>query len=194
MWKMIPNTDCLYYASEDGQIKSGSRIRKYNVHGKQSEYLRKGRILKQTLNNHGYPCVTIKYLDGHQKVVATHRLVALAFLPNPDNKPQINHIDGNKQNNNISNLEWCTASENLKHAFRTGLNKGGTPWKGKFGKEHFNSTPVIMCDIDGNELKEFESISLAAIAIGMPQAAGHICDCLHGKRRTCGNYRWKIKV
>lgn len=192
MWKLIPNTDGLYYASEDGQIKSDPRMRKYNAHGKQSEYLRKGKILKQAINSHGYPCVTIKYLDGHQRVVGVHRLVALAFLPNPDNKPQINHIDGNKQNNHVSNLEWCTASENLKHAFRTGLNKGSHHRKGMTGKLHWASIPVLACDRDWNVIKEYENASLAAADLGM-SSSSHISSCLHGHRKFAGGYRWKTK-
>ena len=191
MWKEIPGTDGLYFANEEGQIKSAPRMRKLNTRGRISSYLRSGRILKQAINSNGYPCVTIKYLDGSQKVVPTHRLVAMTFIPNPDNKPQINHIDGNKRNNNLHNLEWCSPSENLKHAFRLGLNKGYAPWRGKYGKEHFASIPVIMCDLNGNEICEFESMSLAAAAIG--KSSGHISQCIHGKRSVAYGYTWKVK-
>ncbi len=194
MWKEIPNTDGLYFASEEGQIKSAPRMRRINIRGKKSEYLRNGKILKQAINSHGYPCVTIKFLNGTQKVVTVHRLIAMTFIPNVKGKPQVNHIDGDKRNNNVSNLEWCTASENLKHAFNTGLNKGRSPWRGKYGKQHFNSMPVIMCDKDGNEIKEFESMSLAASALGKPNGSGHISDCAHGKRNVAFGYKWKLKT
>lgn len=192
MWKVIPNTDNLYYASDDGQIKSAPRMRKLvTKRGEEKAYLRNGKILKQTINSHGYPCVTIKYSDGSQKVIMTHRLVALTFIPNPENKPQINHIDGDKTNNSVSNLEWCTASENLKHAFNTGLNKGGSPWLGKSGRLHPNSRPVQAYDKSNNLIAEYESISLAAKAMGISDS--HICSCLNGRRKSAGGYIWKAK-
>ena len=78
--------------------------------------------IKPHLDKYGYLRINL-YNNGINKKVYIHRLVALTFIPNPDNKPQVNHIDGNKQNNNISNLEWCTISENAKHAFKIGLRK-----------------------------------------------------------------------
>jgi len=192
MWKEIPNTDGLYFANEKGEIKSTSRERYYNAKGIKGCYKRNGKILKQPINNHGYPCVTIKYRNGSQKVIQVHQLIARTFLPNPENKPQINHIDGNKQNNNVSNLEWCTASENLKHAFRTGLNKGSRPFKGKFGKEHFGSKPVIAYNKDGTIYKEYESQCLAAKDLGVNSS--HISQCVNGKRNTAYGYLWKSKL
>jgi len=185
MWKEIPNTDGLYFANEDGEIKSAPRMsRVKNNH----QYLRGGKILKQSINSHGYPCVTIKYLDGSQRVVAVHRLVACTFIPNPENKPQINHIDGVKTNNCVSNLEWCTARENLMHAFSSGLNKGGKPWLGKSGKLHPNSICVRAFDDNGNFVAEYESISLASKATGIGDS--HISQCVNGKRKHAGGLVW----
>lgn len=78
--------------------------------------------IKTTINNRGYEIavITVKNVSIN---ISVHRLMALTFLENPENKPQINHKDGNKLNNTIENLEWVTNSENLKHAFRNGLNK-----------------------------------------------------------------------
>ena len=87
--------------------------------------LRKGKILK--LSKPKYPLATLSH-NGKIKHISVHRLVALAFIPNPENKPQVNHIDGNTTNNNVSNLEWATRSENQSHAVRTGLRKRGEDW------------------------------------------------------------------
>jgi hypothetical protein len=193
MWKEIPDTDGLYFANENGQIKSSDRWRNTKNQYSKSKYIRHGKILKPVLNSHGYYCVTIKYLNGSQKVMTVHRLIAKTFLPNPDNKPQINHIDGIKTNNCVSNLEWCTASENIHHAFSTGLNKGGKPWLNKFGKLHPNSIPVQAYDKNNNLVAEFESMNIAAKNLNM-KSSSHISSCINGKRKTAGGYFWKIKT
>ncbi|ATN94422.1 HNH homing endonuclease 3 [Bacillus phage BSP10] len=89
-----------------------------NIRNKQT-----GRLLKGRLNPKGYLGVNL-YLNGKSKYYSVHRLVATAFLPNPEGKPQVNHIKGDeKQNNSVTNLEWVTGHENIQHAFSTGLQK-----------------------------------------------------------------------
>lgn len=78
------------------------------------------KVLKPLLNKVGYLQLGL-YISGKQTRKYLHRLIAEAFIPNPENKPEVNHIDGNKQNNSISNLEWVTPSENRKHAYTIGL-------------------------------------------------------------------------
>ena len=92
-----------YYISRSGQVYSA----------------RLGRLLKDC-NCDGYRKVSLS-ANGHSRSIKVHRLVALAFLPNPQNKPDVNHKDGNKANNCLNNLEWCTEKENVRHAVRTGL-------------------------------------------------------------------------
>ena len=186
MWKKVPNTS-IYYANEKGQIKSIDH--KHNAG--RGYYIRKGRILKPTLNSHGYLCVGITYEGEEQKTVPVHRVIAQTFIPNPENKPQINHIDGNKQNNSVNNLEWCSPKENIIHAYKTGLNKGSKPMLGRKGEKHPNSKCVVMCDSFGNELRVFPCISNASEE--MKLSASHICACTKGKRKSCGGYYWKLK-
>ena len=81
-----------------------------------------GRQLKPIRESTGYLHVTLCH-EGHHHQTSVHRLVAQEFISNPDSKPFVNHIDGDKTNNQVDNLEWCTQSENMKHAYRTGLQK-----------------------------------------------------------------------
>ena len=82
----------------------------------------KGRVLKQRINPGGYCYVGLRK-NGTKATFALHQLVAQVFIPNPDNKRTVNHIDGNKLNNSVTNLEWSTYSENLEHAYKTGLRR-----------------------------------------------------------------------
>jgi hypothetical protein len=110
-WKPITNYEGIYEISENGDVK---RIAKTN-----NQY-GMGHILKHNIIN-GYAHVQL-HKDSKVKIMRVHRLVSMAFIPNEQNKPHVNHIDGNKLNNHISNLEWCTRSENVSHALKTGLS------------------------------------------------------------------------
>ena len=115
IWKDIPNYEGLYQASNFGRIKS---IQYFN-HANNKIYPRE-KILKPILNEKGYCRVDLSK-SGESKRHRVHRLVAKTFLPNPYNLLEVNHIDGNKQNNNVNNLEWCSRSYNMKEACKLGL-------------------------------------------------------------------------
>lgn len=115
IWKPVPRYEEYYEVSNLGRVK-----RTKSGIGTQS-----GRILKGYTDPDGYKRVDLT-VNNKSKGFFVHRLVATAFLSNPENKPQVNHIDGNKQNNNISNLEWVTQEQNMAHAWRIGLTKGNT--------------------------------------------------------------------
>ena len=115
IWKDIENYDECYQVSNKGRIKSLSRIVKSN----KPRFIN-DKILTPTISQGGYFRVHLK--TKIRRVMLVHRLVAKAFIPNVDNKKEVNHIDGNKINNNLSNLEWCTRSENMKHIYRIGLH------------------------------------------------------------------------
>ena len=118
VFKAIDGYEGLYEVSNHGDIKSLGRYRKTGSGG----YMQKERMLKVTKTTTGYYKIEL-VKNGIRKSLKVHRLVAIAFLPNPLNKPNINHKDGNPLNNHIDNLEWCTQKENVNHALEIGLKK-----------------------------------------------------------------------
>lgn len=120
IWKDIPGYEGLYQASSLGRIKS---LPKEWVNGDGAKQKHNGLILKAAITKKGYLDVSLRK-NKVAKTFKVHRLVALAFIINPENKLQVNHKDGIKTNNNVNNLEWNTNSENQLHAHKIGLNKG----------------------------------------------------------------------
>ena len=115
----IPGYEGYYQVSNHGNVKSLDRVIKEKT-GKTQTL--KGRVLKQRVNPSGYCYVGLRK-NGNRATFAIHQVVAQAFLDNLENKPIVNHINGVKTDNNISNLEWATYSENLSHAYSTGLRR-----------------------------------------------------------------------
>ncbi len=114
-WKIIVGAPH-YYVSNEGKVLSCARLEE--IKGRHpNPYLRKRRttILKPRINNSGYYQVSLPFQEGTKRK-SIHRLVAEAFIPNPENKPEVNHIDGDRLNNRYDNLEWCTRSENSLHS------------------------------------------------------------------------------
>ncbi len=147
----------------------------------------KERILKQGIDNHGYPVVTL--CNGTQKNFKIHRMVAIAFIPNPCNKPEVNHKWGNKLDNRATELEWATKSENQLHAYKIGLIK--PPMLGKFGKEHPKSRSISQYSLDGKYIDEYESQQEAYEKTGINNRdISLVCS---GKLKTAGGYIWKFK-
>ncbi len=114
------------------------------------------------------------YLRVNIEKYALHRLVAFTFIPNPENKPFVNHIDGNKTNNAVSNLEWCTVKENNQHNANVGLIK-------------YYKRKIAQYDLENNLIKEYDSIVEAMKETGIKSIKG----VLYGKQTIAGGYYWK---
>ena len=179
IWKPIDGTNGMYEVSNTGKVKSNN-------------YLGNGvvRELALSFDPKGYLRVSL-YFGEKRKTQKVHRLVAQAFIPNPDGKPEVNHKDGNKANNHVGNLEWSTPKENVIHAYRSGLKEKTRAHCKKMGlsqverlKEYREKmkTPVIAINIVTGERTWYGSQQEAQIGTGAPQANIH--KVLSGRRKS----------
>ena len=137
-----------------------------------------GRVLKPSLQKNGYLRHGLRE-NNKRKYLFLHRIIATTFIDNPEGKPCVNHIDENKLNNDLSNLEWCTVKENNVH---------GTRIK-RASEKCFKK--VIQLDLNDNVLNEFESIKQAGQETGA--LASHISSCCSGRRKSAGGFKWMRK-
>ncbi|WP_242227195.1 NUMOD4 domain-containing protein [Bacillus cereus group sp. BfR-BA-01315] len=175
IWKDIEGYEGYYQVSNTGKIKNK----------------RNSRIRKNCLTKYGYLNVQL-LISGKDKTFQVHRLVAQAFIPNPNNKTQVNHIDGNKLNNNIDNLEWVTPKENMKHAWDIGLYKDSVESikKNAIKAQLATRKKVAQYSLDGDYIRTFDSMREASRLIGRG-GNGSISACCNGKLKTAYGYVWK---
>lgn len=187
-WRVIASFgEGVFLVSNKGSVK---RLKYQHIDNKGRVFKFKETDIKvhyREVKGRGYGYVTLHY-RGTKRQAQVHRLVAEAFIPNPDNKPEVNHIDGDKRNNCVENLEWVTRAENMYHAQSTDLLKHHK------GSNHFRSRSVIALDYKtGEELAVFRSANLASIfCTGKTTNGGsHILDVCEGRRAYAYGYKWK---
>lgn len=164
-WKKVlhNNKETQYLISNEGEV--------YNT---QTEVLHKGGI-----TNSGYLCYGLSLKNKQSIKEYAHRLVAVHFIPNPEGKPQVNHIDGDKLNNHVSNLEWVTQEENMRHCMDAGLSK--------------LTKPIEQYSLSGEFIAEHNSASDAARQLGDIKMGRTISNALIGKYVSAFGFQWKFK-
>lgn len=171
IWKQYPDYDFIE-VSNLGRVRTKDRIatdrrgRKLHI---------KGRVLKQRLNkNNGYMWVCFK-VNGKQATLSVHRIVAITHVPNPNNLPEVNHIDCDRTNNMMDNLEWCTHQENITFSVDLGHHVNNNPEK-----------PVIAVNLETFEVMRFESQHEASRKLGVSQ--GYISNVIKDKYNKTKNW------
>ena len=172
-WKDIKGWEGVYEISNLGNIKRNGKTLKISVWSK-------------------YKVVRLHEKE-RTKTMYVHRLVAMNFIPNPENKPMINHKDGNKLNNEVSNLEWCTRQENEVHAWTHGMKEKiriTSKENLKIARCFIHTKiPVVQMDLDGNFIKKWDSASDAMKETGIDGSG--ITKCCRGKLKKTGGYKWQ---
>lgn len=179
IWKDVPGYEGHYQVSSWGNVKSLDRV--INRSGTQGNPSLPGRLLSQQKNDKGYLRVRL-CLNAKNKTARVSRLVALAFVPNPDNLPEVNHDDLDKENNHYKNLSWSTRIENIHHAFK---NRVIRRYKNEL---NVNSKAVAQYDLGGKLIQMWPSMQEAA---RNGYSAGPICRACQGQRETYKGYIWK---
>ena len=169
-WRPVVGYEGRYEVSSRGRVRALPHVtHQRDRFGGINAVYRAGKMLKPRVNK-GY-----LFIDIDRKTMFVHRLVAKAFIPNPDNMPQVNHKDENPKNNRVDNLEWCTAKYNCQY--------------GRRGEKIIKSRKVKVEAIIGNVIVPYDSIQSAARLAKV--SAGNIHRCCNGKRKTAGGYRWR---
>lgn len=187
IWKDINGYNGLYQVSNNGNVKSLERMcRQFNGHCYCNRKVTE-KILKGRKDTKGYLQVELSK-NGKQRKYLVHKLVAMMFIPNPHNKPQINHINGRKNDNRVDNLEWVTPSENVIHAYKTGLLNIDDIVKHcrKLGEK--SAKKVNQYNLQGEYVKTWDSISEAHRSLKVDCSS--ISRCCRNKQQSAGGYKW----
>lgn len=183
IWKDIKGYEGLYQVSNLGRVKrlpyKRNRINPKSMMMANHHY--KERIMKGSISANGYYRVSLSFKDkiAYKHI---HRLVAVAFIPNPNNYPCINHKDENRTNNNVNNLEWCTYSYNNNYG------EARNKFSESYSKNH--SRAVEMLSLSGERIREFLSVKEAAMFVGGTSKS--ICRAIAKTRKTAYGYIWNL--
>lgn len=194
IWKDIEGYNGYYMVSDKGNVKSIDRIITKNG----IEQCLKGKLLKQHTSKDGYKTVGLSK-NNHLRHFRVHRLVAMAFIPNPKNKPAIDHIDGNRMNNVLNNLRWATTQENntfpiasKNHSSSKKGKKACVETKRRISESLMGNKRRAICveqySLDGKTLNVWQSAKEASIMTGVPHSK--IIACCKGKRNQTGGFKW----
>lgn len=175
LWKDINGYEGLYQVSNLGRVRSLN----YQGHGLTRELVPKE-------NNSGRLWFDL-WKEGKGKAMLAHRLVAMAFIPNPDNLPQINHIDENPKNNAAWNLEWCTQAENIQKWLQNHPERRRKTYSRKYQRR--SHLRVRQLTKEGELIREWDNSSSVARGLGMSDWS--ISECCRGKRKTAHGYVWQ---
>lgn len=207
IWKDIKGYEGLYQVSNLGRVKSLDRViiknNGFTIHIKE-------KILQNSIDRKGYPIIGLCKM-GKCKTKPIHRLVADAFIPNPENKPEIDHIDTDPTNNRVENLRWCTRQENCNNPLTikhqkisqkgkklsddtkkkiSEANKGRKCyWEGKIGKEHPKAKHIIQFTPKGELVRKWDCITDAERQLNIHHA--NILKVINGERNCAGGYKWE---
>ena len=185
IWKDIKDFEGRYQVSNMGNIRSLKRKVKHNT-SKTGFIEVDGKVLKPYTTKKWYLHVDLGKSDGTKKYGRVHRIVMETFVPNIDNLPQVNHLNGLKDDNRLENLEWCDNSENQLHAYANGLNVRSD----KAGKPKKSVNQIDMCT--GEVLNVYESISEASRAMGLKKPSNISMVC-KGRRHSAGGFKWEYE-
>lgn len=184
IWKDITGYEGTYQISNYGRVKSLDR----EIHKNNGviEH-RNGQIMKLLLDKDGYCILGLRIKNKIKKSFRVHRLVAEAFIENPDNLPEVNHKDEDKSNNCVENLEWCTCAYNINYGTHNQKVANSN-------KNHPNKIiPICQFDLKGNFIKEWSSLTLASQEYSLPVTSITRC-CKHKFGvKQCGGYKWEYK-
>lgn len=184
VWRDIPEYLGYYQISNLGRVRSLERTITYSpskAYPNGRNMVLKQRVLKPCTDKKGYEFVQL-FINNKFRSKKVHRLVAEVFIPNPNNLPQVNHKDEVKNNNKVTNLEWCSAAYNVNYGV------------GKYKKTLGKRIPVVQYTIDNVLVREYESATAAAKSLNKSQGSSRqILQACRGKHNTTFGYKWKFK-